>query len=72
MSDATPLLSIHAVLEVPAGVLSGMVETARQGAPPGTRAAIDTAERLNRLISKFLLEKDFEAYVRNPANHAGL
>lgn len=33
---------------------------------------VDTAEVVNQMISRFLLEKDFEGYVRQQENYAGL
>jgi len=33
---------------------------------------VDTAEAVNKIISRFLLEKDFESYVRQKENYDGL
>ena len=33
---------------------------------------VDTAEAVNKMISRFLLEKGFQSYVRQKENYAGL
>ena len=62
---------INATIEVPAVALQVVVETARQmtGRDEKGHYRVDTADMVNRLLTRFVLEKDFVAIVSDPKNY---
>lgn len=62
---------ISARIEVPAAALQVIVETARQmtGRNQKGHYQVDTAELVNRLLSRFVMEKDFVGYVSERENY---
>jgi len=64
-------VTVRVNLEVSGGALQAMVETAKRvkGKDAQGRFRVDTADLLEKLISKFLAEKEFEAYVKEAANY---
>jgi hypothetical protein len=65
------LVLINATLEVPAAALQLVVATAREmtGRDEKGHYRVDTAELVNRLLSRFVLEKDFVGFVSNRKNY---
>lgn len=62
---------INATIEVPAASLQIIVETARQmtGRSQKGHYQVDTAEMVNRLLTRFVLEKDFVGFVSDRGNY---
>jgi len=62
---------ISARIEVPAAALQVIVETARQmtGRNQKGHYQVDTADLVNRLLSRFVIEKDFVGYVSDRGNY---
>lgn len=58
---------VNANIEMTIKSLEMIVENAKNNATPDEKGIyrIDTADKVSEAISRFLLEKDFENYVRN-------
>jgi hypothetical protein len=54
--------------------LKTIVDNAKKSAGPNQKGFyhIDTAGKVDEMISQFLLEKDFESYVKDPKNYREL
>jgi hypothetical protein len=65
------MLRVQAVVEVPAAALRAVVENGKRMAGPDEKGhyRVDTAELLAVMISRFLLEKGFAAWVRDPKSY---
>ncbi len=73
MSDSRQTLLVKANVEVTPETLQAIVQNAKEMAGPDEKGVyrVDTAEMVSEMISKFLLEKDFEAFARDIANYPG-
>ncbi len=62
---------INATIEVPSVALQIVVETARQmtGRDEKGLYRVNTADMVNRLLTRFVMEKDFVAFVSDPENY---
>jgi hypothetical protein len=71
MPDKKDTLIIRVNVEVTAATLQAIVANAKQIAGPDERGSyqIDTADKAGEMISCFLLENDFESFVRNIENY---
>lgn len=72
MPEATEdTVRINATIEVPAVALQIIVETAREmtGRDEKGHYRVDTAEMANRLLSRFIQEKDFVGFVSDRENY---
>ncbi len=71
MNDDNPTVRVHVNVEVSAAALQAVVSTSKQIAASDAdgQYRMDTADALSALISKFLDEKGFEAYARDPENY---
>jgi len=71
MSENTPMVNVHVNINVPASCLQAVVSNwKKKSAEAGQdRQQLDTADTLAELISRFLLEKNFEAYTRDESNY---
>ena len=67
----TDTVLINATIEVPAESLQIVVETARQmtGRNQKGHYQVDTAELLNRLLTRFVVAKDFVGFVSDRGNY---
>lgn len=63
-------LEVHARLELEAEILAVIVQNAKEAAKKLGKKP-DPAESVNALITRFLVEKDFRAFVENPGNYLG-
>lgn len=70
MSDSSQTLRINATVEIAAGTLEAIVENARRvvGRDEKGHYRVDTAGKVGEMISRFLAERDFDAYARDIAN----
>lgn len=65
-------LSVHVNVEITADALQAIVANAKRTAPKGANGTyhVDTADYVSAMISRFLVEKDFDSYVMNIENYA--
>jgi hypothetical protein len=71
MSTEKDLITVNATVTMTADSLQAIVATAKQMVGPDERGRyrVDTAGMVGQMISRFLLENDFEAYVNDPAHY---
>ena len=64
-------LVINAAVEISVYALEAIVENAKRMAGRNEKGhyRVDTAGKVGEMISRFLAEKDFEAYAENPENY---
>ncbi len=70
MTEEKDLIEIHVNVEITTASLQTIVENAKKisGRNEKGHYQVDTAGKVSQMISRFLLENDFEAYVRNINN----
>lgn len=71
MTENGDKISISARIEINSDTLQTIVTNLKQAVGPDERGIyrIDTADAVNVLITRFLAEKDFDAYVRDVKNY---
>jgi hypothetical protein len=71
MTENKETLIIRANVEITADALKAVVDNAKKisGADEQGVYRIDTADKVSEMISRFLLEHDFESYVKNVDNY---
>ncbi|PIE66890.1 MAG: hypothetical protein CSA23_06635 [Deltaproteobacteria bacterium] len=71
MIENSPTVRVQINIDLSAAALQAVVSTSKQiaGADASGHYRVDTADALSALISKFLHEKGFEEYSRNPDNY---
>lgn len=71
MSENKETILVRANVEMTAESLQAIVQNAKKlsGKDQGGYYHVDTADMVGRLVSRFLLEKDFESYVKDPGNY---
>jgi hypothetical protein len=64
-------LSVHVNVEITVDTLQAIVANAKRTAPKAANGTyhVDTADYVSAMISRFLMEKDFESYVMNIDNY---
>lgn len=72
MEDSRQTLLVRANVEVTPETLQTIVRISKEIAGPDERGfyRVDTADKVGEMISKFLYEKDFEAYVQDRSNYS--
>lgn len=67
MSEHSPSVRVHVNIELSAASIQAVTANSKKiaGANQKGRHQMDTADWLAALISKFLIEKDFDAFVRD-------
>ena len=67
MGASKDTIIVNANVEMTTRALQTIVENAKQEAGRDEKGIyrVDTADRVSEMISRFLLEKDFEGYVKN-------
>ena len=72
MNDERQTLLVRAHVELTPETLQAIVENAKEITGPDEKGVyrVDTAEVVSEMISKFLLDKDFESYARDIANYS--
>ena len=65
------LITVRAIVDMTTPSLEAIVENAKKiaGRDEKGRYRVDTADKVGEMISRFLLEKDFESYVKNIDNY---
>ena len=71
MIDEKDLIEIHVNLKITTASLQTIVENCKKIAGRNEKGyyRVDTAGKLNAMISRFLLENNFEGYVRDIKNY---
>jgi len=71
MPDQRQMIKINAVLEITAESLRTIVDQVKKMTGKDEKGVyrVDTADKVGEMISKFLLEGNFESYVKNPNNY---
>ncbi len=74
MKRSEDTIVVNATVEMTTKSLQDIVSMAKALAGKDHKGhyRVDTAETVNQMISRFLLEKDFENYVRQKENYDGL
>ncbi len=64
-------LTIHINVSISASALQTIVANAKRMAPRNSDGSlrVDTADWVSQLISRFLVERDFENYVKDSSNY---
>jgi hypothetical protein len=67
METSKDTIIINANIEITTKSLQTIVENAKQKAGRDEKGVyrVDTADKVSKMISQFLLEKDFDSYVEN-------
>ena len=67
MSDAIDTIEVHANVIMTTESLKAIVENTRKISGKNVKGhyKVDTADAVGKMISRFLLEKDFEAFARD-------
>jgi hypothetical protein len=70
MASKNNTLAVRANVEMTPASLQWIVENAKKlaGADEKGYYTVDTADKVGEMISRFLLEKDFESYVKDIEN----
>ncbi len=71
MPQSNETVVVHLNIEMTALSLKTIVSMAKNliGRDEKGHYQIDTADLVGEMISRFLMEKDFESYIRNPDNY---
>jgi hypothetical protein len=71
MTKKKDTLMVRANVEMTAASLAAIVENAKKLSGPDEEGGyrVDTADMVSEMISRFLLESDFESFVRNIDNY---
>ena len=62
---------VNANVTITAAALQSIVANAKANAPRNEKGyfQVDTADKVSEMISRFLLEKDFEGFAGDPENY---
>ena len=68
----TETITVNVHVDVTPASLQSLVENAKKITGPDAKGhyKVDTADMLSAMITRFLLEKDFESYVKNIENYS--
>ncbi|MDY6838963.1 MAG: hypothetical protein SWH78_13435 [Thermodesulfobacteriota bacterium] len=71
MSKSQDTIVVRANVEMTSAALQAIVQNAKQVAGPDERGVyrLDTADAVSEMISRFLLENGFEAFVKDIDNY---
>lgn len=71
MPSSKDTLAVNVVIEMTAASLEAIVENAKRIAGRNEKGyyQIDTADKVSEMVSRFILENDFEGFVRDPENY---
>jgi hypothetical protein len=72
MNEFKELVTVRVNIDLTAASLQAIVENAKNIAGRDERGIyrVDTAEWVNKMVSRFLLENDFESYTQNVENYS--
>ena len=71
MSDTIDTIEVHANVIMTTASLKAIVENMKKiaGQDEKGHVKVDTADAVNKMISRFLLERDFETFTRDKNNY---
>ncbi len=71
MAEEKDTIEVHVNVEITTTSLQSIVENAKKitGRNEKGHYRVDTADKVSRMISRFLLENDFEGYVKDITNY---
>lgn len=71
MSESQSLIRVHANVDITVDALQTIVANSKKISGKDEKGIyrVDTAEKVNEMISKFLQENNFESYVSNLENY---
>ena len=71
MSDEKETLIVRANVEITADALKAVVENVKKIRGPNEKGVykVDPADKVAEMISRFLLENDFESFVKDAENY---
>lgn len=71
MSESKDTMVVRANVEMTTASLQAIVQNAKKvaGRDEKGRYRVDTADKVSEMISRFLLENDFESFVKNIDNY---
>jgi len=71
MNPSDNTIAVNVVVEITTEALQTIVENAKRIAGRNEKGhyKVDTADKVGDMISRFLLENDFEGFVKNPDNY---
>ncbi len=71
MNETNNVLRVNAHVDMTAASLEAIVKNAKQlqGSDKNGIYRVDTVKKVNEMISRFLLEMDFESYVKDIKNY---
>ncbi len=71
MSEPKEMITVRANVEMTAAALQAIVAMAKELAGRDERGIyrVDTADKVGEMISRFLMERDFEGYVKQIENY---
>jgi len=72
MNELKKIITVHVNIDLTAASLQAIVENAKKIAGHDAKGIyrVDTAEWVNNMVSRFLLENDFESYAKNIENYS--
>ena len=71
MTESKEMIAVHVNVEITIASLQTIVENVKRiaGRDENGVYRVDTADKVSEIISQFLLENDFEGYVKNIENY---
>ena len=71
MSDTIDTIEVHANVIMTTASLKAIVENMKKiaGQDEKGHVKVDTADAVNKMISRFLLERDFEVFAKDENNY---
>ena len=71
MVESKDMITVRVNVDIPTDALKTIVQIAKQIVGPDEKGhfRVDTADKVGEMISRFLLENEFEQYVGNPENY---
>ncbi|MBW1894102.1 MAG: hypothetical protein JRI91_10470 [Deltaproteobacteria bacterium] len=74
MSGSKETITVHVNVDITPEALQSIVENAKNLAGRNEKGhyKVDTADKVSEMISRFLLENDFESFTQNIENYAGI
>ena len=73
MDESKDMISVRVNVDIPTEALKNIVQIAKQIVGPDEKGHyhVDTADKVGEMISRFLLENNFQQYVGNRGNYSG-
>ena len=71
MTESKDMITVHVNVDITVASLQTIVENVKRiaGRDENGVYRVDTADKVSEMISRFLLDNDFEGYVKNIENY---